>query len=206
MLPTGIVTVVHSFSVTRAKGYFEQVRKSLPDDPATLCGPGQCLFELQDFAGADAMLIRVLELFPTGRLGEIAGEFRSKNAAATFRAAGVPRIDAIMFCLETLRFFSDQTKKETQQIVLEIALLGQRGLDINNYETKYRLRTLPGQFSGLQQLAYLYVGFKVLDPNMAPDFDLSKKYEVARGMFNRPPKGVRLLSQGQVVGPNHWLV
>ena len=45
--------------------------------------------------------------------------------------------------------------QETQEIAFEIALLGQRGLDINNPEQKYSLRTLPGKYSGLFLLPHI---------------------------------------------------
>ena len=172
----------------RAKEYFEQARQLLKDDPATLFGLAGCLFELNDLGEADPILIRVLELCPTGPTAEAAKKLRRKIVATTFRAAGVPRFDAIVFCLEALRLFADKPKKETLQIVFEIALLGHHGLDINHSEAKYRLKTLPGQFSGLQLLAFMYVGYKVLDLEMEDDLGLSKEYEVAMGMFKPPPK------------------
>jgi hypothetical protein len=44
---------------------------------------------------------------------------------------------------------------------------------------KYRLKSLPGTFSGLQLLAYMYVGFKRLEPATDIGVDFAKEYEEA---------------------------
>lgn len=45
-----------------------------------------------------------------------------------------------------------------QLIVMEIALKGLEGLDINAADRKYMLGTLPGGFSGMQLAAMMYAG------------------------------------------------
>ena len=66
-----------------------------------------------------------------------------------------------------------------QQITLEIALKGQTGLDINDAEAKYTLKSLPGQFSGMHLVSIMYVGMKELDPDTDPGVDLSAEYDAA---------------------------
>jgi hypothetical protein len=64
---------------------------------------------------------------------------------------------------------------------LEVALLGQRGLDINDPEQKYELRTLPGKYSGLHLLALMYTAFKQSDPTMNSGADFDAAYKMAVG-------------------------
>ena len=64
-------------------------------------------------------------------------------------------------------------------------MLGRSGLDINSPDRKYTLRTLPGEFSGLQLVAYMYVGYKQLDPNVDAGIDFSKEYSTALELFDR---------------------
>ncbi len=65
---------------------------------------------------------------------------------------------------------------------VEIAILGQRGLDIKDPEQKYSLRTLPGEFSGLHLCSIMYAAFKQFAPNEDVGIDFSKEYEAAIGM------------------------
>ena len=63
-----------------------------------------------------------------------------------------------------------------QKITLEVALKGQSGLDINDPEQKYTLKSLPGKFSGMHLVCIMYVGVKALDPNADAGIDLSQEY------------------------------
>ena len=70
---------------------------------------------------------------------------------------GLPRMDAVMYCLSALKTFETLTPAEVRNVEFEIAMLGTRGLDVNDPAPKYTLRSLPGQFSGLNLVALMYV-------------------------------------------------
>ena len=61
-------------------------------------------------------------------------------------------------------------------------MMGQSGLNINDPEQKYTLKTLPGKFSGMQLVAIMYAGMKALDPDVDAGVDLSAEYEAALAM------------------------
>jgi hypothetical protein len=63
-----------------------------------------------------------------------------------------------------------------QAIGFEIALLGQRGIDVNDPAEKYMLRSLPGSFSGLHLTALMYVSFQQIAPDQLISFDLAAEY------------------------------
>ena len=59
------------------------------------------------------------------------------------------------------------------------------GLDHASPDKKYSLNSLPGeQFSGLQLMCLMYVGFKDIDPTLDLGTDLSQAYEAALKMHN----------------------
>jgi hypothetical protein len=60
------------------------------------------------------------------------------------------------------------------------------GLDVNNPEEQYTLRSIPGKFSGLHLLCIQYVGFQIIEPSLDLGFDLSAEYDAARGMHKGP--------------------
>ena len=69
--------------------------------------------------------------------------------------------------------------ERTKQIASEIAILGQKGLDINNPAEKYTLQTLRGTFSGLHLVALMYAGFKQIAPTADVGIDFGKEYAAA---------------------------
>lgn len=73
--------------------------------------------------------------------------------------------------------------EEIQKITIEIAMLGTRGLDVNDPAEQYTLRSIPGKFSGLHLLCIEYVGFQKIDPKVDLGFDLSAEYATAEAMM-----------------------
>ena len=91
------------------------------------------------------------------------------------------RPDVMMYIAGALDTFDRLGPKKRQEIAFEVALLGQRGLDINDPEQKYTLRTLPGRYSGLHLLALMYTAFKQIDPTMNSGADFDAEYKMAVG-------------------------
>ena len=83
------------------------------------------------------------------------------------------------YITDALRTFDKVGPKDMQRIALEIALKGQSGLQINDHAKQYTLKTLPGEFSGLQLLAIMYAAFQQVDPSADVGADFSKGYELA---------------------------
>ena len=57
--------------------------------------------------------------------------------------------------------------------------LGRTGLDINDPSDKYKLKALPGTFSGLHLVALMYTAFRQIDPTMETGADFAAEYEAA---------------------------
>jgi tetratricopeptide (TPR) repeat protein len=153
----------------------------LPADPSAWLNLGMVLEEADELDEADEAFLKVLALDPTGQLGHRAEKGRSQIAEKTFRARGGDlRPDAFSYCLGALQRFDGMPKSEIQKISFEIAMLGTRGLDVNDPAPKYTLTSIPGKFSGLHLLCIEYVGFQIIDPSIDLGFDLSAEYAAAR--------------------------
>lgn len=107
---------------------------------------------------------------------------RTRIAQANLRGAapGGLRMDVVMYIADALQKFGELGPRRRQEIAFEIALLGQRGLDINDPEPKYALKTLPGKFSGLHLLAIMYAAFRQIDPTLDSGADFAREYEMAQ--------------------------
>jgi len=84
-----------------------------------------------------------------------------------------------MYIAGALRTFKEVGDEKRRQIVLEIAMLGRSGLDINNSAEQYTLKSLPGRFSGLHLLAIMYAAFRQIDSTLESGADFSAEYEAA---------------------------
>lgn len=89
------------------------------------------------------------------------------------------RMDAVMYMQAALDRFAKLDQAKVGQIVMEIALLGRNGLEINKPAVRYTLENLEGEFSGLALLAYMHVGFRMFDPKGDAGTGLDREYEAA---------------------------
>jgi hypothetical protein len=63
-------------------------------------------------------------------------------------------------------------------------LLGTAGIDYTKADRRYSLKSIPAeQFSGLQLLCLMYVGFKKIDPTLDTRLDFKDAYEMALKLF-----------------------
>jgi hypothetical protein len=111
----------------------------------------------------------------------------SRIAESSFKEAGVGgvRPDAVMYCLSAIEKFSKMSHAEIQRCAYEIAMLGTKGISVNNPDKRYTLKSMEGSFSGLQLVCYQFVGFKRIAPQLDIGFDLSKEYEAALRISER---------------------
>jgi hypothetical protein len=63
-------------------------------------------------------------------------------------------------------------------------LLGTSGIDYTKADRRYSLKALSGeQFSGLQLLTFMYVGFKKIDTTVNTGLDFEDAYQTAIKLF-----------------------
>ena len=159
----------------------------LPSDAQAWLNLAMNLEQSRVTAEAETAYQRVIALDPGGHLAEKAGAGRNRITQAKFRNAGSElRQDVLTYCGDAIRMFEAIPKDEVQKITLEIAMLGAKGLSVNDTSKKYQLRSLPGDFSGLHLLCIEYVGFKIIDPSVDIGFDIAAEYEEAMRLRGEP--------------------
>ena len=138
-------------------------------------------------AEAETAYQRVIVLDPGGHLAEKAEAGRNRITQIKFRnAGGALRPDVLTYCGDAIKMFDAMPKEDVQRITLEIAMLGAKGLSVNDPSTKYQLRSLPGDFTGLHLLCIEYVGFKIIDPTVDIGFDIYAEYAEACRLHGQP--------------------
>ena len=169
-----------------AEPHFRRAVELSPADAAARFGLGKCLVALGRIEDADEHLVEAVRLDPHGQVGEAAKEERSRIAQINFRSRlpGAERPDAVMYCLGAIERFDTMTPPEIQKVGFEIAVLGMRGIDPNDPGKRYTLKTLPGEFSGLQLLCIMFVAFKTIAPGTNTGFDVSREYQTAVAMHS----------------------
>ncbi|MDD3329335.1 MAG: hypothetical protein PHW25_19825 [Zoogloea sp.] len=123
----------------------------------------------------------VVKRFPDHQVGEMAEEALTRIGHEEMRAAvdGGLRMDAVMYMQAAQDRFAKLDQAKVGQIVMEIALLGRNGLEINKPAVRYTLQNLEGEFSGLALLAYMHVGFRMFDAKGDAGTGLDREYEAA---------------------------
>jgi Flp pilus assembly protein TadD len=167
--------------------HLRRALEQLPHDPQSMYGYAQALEELggEDRLGqADQLYREVIQRFSTAPIAELARTARTRIAQRNMRACAPEEVrpDVMMYIAGALDTFKQQGPERRQAIAFEIAMLGRSGLDINDPDQKYALKTLPGKFSGLHLLAIMYAGFRQIDPSVDAGVDFSKEYAMAEAL------------------------
>lgn len=163
--------------------YLEKAYEIDPLDPNTVYGLGYAYQQIKDYEKADRYYNEVLGMDAPENIRNLAKEGLREIAVSSFKSKGF-RMDAVFYLLSALQRFEQKTESEVKDITFEIARKGQSGLDINNPEKEYTLGTMEGEFTGLQLVCYMYVGFKEIEPSLDSGIDLSDEYSMALNLFN----------------------
>ena len=149
-----------------------------PDDVNTAYGLGLMYFHVADFTNADNYLKKVIQLNDKSPIAEAAKDLLREIAVLNLKSKGF-RTDAMHYCIGALQRFQNMSIDKIKQISFEIAMKGRQGLVINNPDIKYSLNSIEGEFTGLQLVSYMYVGFKKIAPKEDVGIDLSEEYRKA---------------------------
>jgi tetratricopeptide (TPR) repeat protein len=166
--------------------YFRQAASLAPNEVGAQLGLAQCLDQLGgDYRKeADKVYAQIMRRFADHPAAEIAKTARNRisNEQLHDRVDGKARMDAVFYMQGALDELARKSRQEVGQIVLEIARLGEHGLKINEPDVRYTLKTLPGDFSGLQLVSIMHVGIRLLDPTADTGTGLDREYELATAM------------------------
>ena len=162
----------------KALYFLKKSYDSNPDDPFTVYGLGVTYQELGDLENANKWFRKTLEMDAPPKIQELAKDGLREIAMKNLKSKGF-RADAVFYCLGAINFFKNKSMKEIQDISFEIGLKGRSGLDINDPQRKYQIISMPGTFTGLQLVCYMYVGFRLIAPERDIGIDLSDEYRAA---------------------------
>lgn len=163
--------------------FFRQAASLTPNDPVALLGLAQCLDDLggEHAKEAGATYEQVLKRFPDHPLSDVARKARNRlsNDSLHNVVEGGIRMDVVMYMQGAFDVFAKMPREQVGKVIMEIAVLGQNGLQINDPMVRYTLDNMPGDFSGLQLLSMMHVGLKQFDPAADSGSGLDREYAVA---------------------------
>lgn len=113
--------------------------------------------------------------------------FDSYNPPATDEERLKKRDPAtMMYLLGALERFSKMNDDEVRQVAMEVSVIGMGGITFTDPDERYALRSLPGEdFTGLQVLALMYVGWQRVDPSVDTGLDFKDLYATALALFQK---------------------
>jgi tetratricopeptide (TPR) repeat protein len=168
--------------------YLKRAAKLLPADQPAQYTYGKCLMDTGSLADADLVLKKAIALKEYSEIADLCRDVRIEILHRSLKVS-VPRglrMDVVVFCLAALETYKEVGSERTQAVAFEIASLASSGLNIRDRTSRFRLLSLPGQFSSLQLVVTMYVGLKKVAPQTDPGIDFSKEYAFALAM--RPGK------------------
>ncbi len=171
--------------------YFRQGASLTPNNPVALLGLANCLDSLEDHRGEALTVYKdVVKRFPNSQFADSATQILNRAGQADLRKAvdGGYRPDAVEYMISAMKRFAGISREEIGRTVMEIAQLGQSGLEINNPLKRYSLTNLEGDFSGLQLLCHMHVGMALLKPEADCGSGLQREFEIATGMAGQAVK------------------
>ena len=173
----------------RAEQCLRKSVAALPQDQQGWVGLGQVLEQRGNLEEADDAYKKTLEINFNNQVAEVAKKGRSRIAQANMRQAvsGDVRPDATMYCLGALQQIEKMSDAQVQKIAFEIAALGMKGINPSDSAKRYTLRTVPGEFTGLQLLGWMFVTWKRVKPDADVGFDLRREYAAALSL-HKPPQ------------------
>jgi len=162
--------------------YLEEAYHIDASDPKTVYGLGHVYQHVGNDEKADKFYRQVVKMDAPAPLKDLAKDGLREIAWSHLKAKGL-RMDAVLYLLSALKFFGQKSEDEVRRIAFEIAMRGTKGFDINNPDKTYTLNNLEGQFTGLQLVCYMYVGFKKIAPEQDIGMSLSDEYALALKLF-----------------------
>jgi tetratricopeptide (TPR) repeat protein len=150
-----------------------------PTEIAMMVAYGDCLDEL---GRGDESLAHYRAAIETGgpeHILDLAKSRLTKKSADGLRGSGEIRTDVLEYMQQALEQFKSMSLSQIQGLALEIAMLGNQGMNIHKSDRMYQLKALPGEYPALQLISMMYAAFQQFAPGTDVGIDLSKEYELA---------------------------
>lgn len=150
-----------------------------PKDIATMVGLGEAQEALGDSSTADGLYRMAIQIGGPEHIVDIAKDRRTKIAEDRMRENSRDRLDVVEYIKMALEEFRTMQPKQIQDLGIEIGVLGTKGLSINNPTKTYKLKSLDGEFTGLQLVSIMYAAFEQFAPGTNVGVDFAREYQIA---------------------------
>lgn len=181
--------IASKLSEDSASALLENAVRAAPKDPIALLALAENLLATHDDEAikkrVSALLAQVIAAAPGSKHAERAEEISREFAHEKFRQANGLNQDAVNYCLSALKKLKGLSPQEIKGVALETATLGQSGLDVNNPDKTYQLRSIPGNYTGLNVVCIMYAALQQMVPGQDVGFDIKVEYEEALKLFNQ---------------------
>ncbi len=171
-----------------ASALLENAVRAAPKDPVALLALAENLLVSHDDESikirVSALLTQVIDAAPGSKHAERAEEILRDISYKKFRQNSGLNQYAVDYCLKALEKLKDMSHQEIKGVALETATLGQSGLDVNNPDKSYQLRSIPGNYTGLNVVCIMYVALQQVALGQNVGFDIKAEYEEALKLFN----------------------
>ncbi|HBJ34098.1 MAG TPA: hypothetical protein DDZ51_04915 [Planctomycetaceae bacterium] len=158
------------------------IRESIgaaPSDIAMMVAYGDCLEEL---GRGDESVLHYRAAIKTGgpeHVVDLAKSRLSERSAKSLRAAGAIRTDVVQYMREAIERFKTMDSSAIRNLAFEIAILGSQGLNINDPDKTYQIKSWSGDFTGLHLVSVMYAAFQQFAPETELGIDLSQEYRIS---------------------------
>lgn len=150
-----------------------------PKDIAAMVGLGEAQEALGNSSTADGLYRMAIQIGGPAHIVDIAKERRTKIAENRMRENSNVRLDVVEYIKTALEKFRTMEPKQIQDLGIEIGLLGTKGLSINDPAKTYEVKSLDGEFTGLQLVSIMFAAFQQFAPGQDIGVDFSKEYQLA---------------------------
>ena len=151
-----------------------------PDDIGVLVGLGQCLHHLGDLTGAKGQFEQAIRIGGPDHLQSMARDYLAKYEKDAERTGDDFNEVAYGYLVDALDRLSSMDRGLKRAVVIELVLQAAKGIAINDFETKHRLRTLDGEFDGLYLACLFYAAAQEVTPGEDIGIDFSREYQKAK--------------------------
>lgn len=148
-----------------------------------LYGIALVAYKQEKYSEASNYLRRIIDQGVDDQIDTLAKDMQREIAEKEFSKDGL-RMDVVYYCLGALETFDDMSYGQIEDTTFEIAMMAKDGLDPLNHTTTHPLSIVAGEFTAVQLFCFMYVGFKIIKPDIDIGFDLSKEYAAAQAMKN----------------------
>ena len=151
-----------------------------PDDVGVLVSLGQCLHHLGDLTGAKGQFEQAIMIGGPDHLQSMAQDYLDKYEKEAERTGDDFNEVAYVYLVDALDRLSSMDHELKRAVVIELVLQAAKGIAINDFETKHRLRTLDGEFDGLYLACLFYAAAQEVTPGENIGVDFSREYQKAK--------------------------